>query len=152
MINPLNLNLKYRGETGAKTIKEYLKITEDKANEIIPIINKTYDRSTLTQDVILKSGFSFSGDRKYFVARNNTFDLNVMILSEETLSPSTFTVVANLSTENAPLRDLFFAMYCDDGVGGNPTSGVARITTTGNIEVRPTNNVKRVAIHQTWIR
>lgn len=152
MINLLNLNLKNKGESGAKTIKEYFQLLEDKTNEMIPIINETYDRSTLTQDVILKSGFSFSGDRKYFVARNNTFDLNVMILSEEALSPSTFTSVAKISEEYAPLRDLFFSIYCDDGVGGNPTSGVARITTTGNIEVRPTNNVKRVAIHQTWIR
>lgn len=35
MINPLDLNLKYKGQDGARTIKEYLTLIEKKVNDLI---------------------------------------------------------------------------------------------------------------------
>lgn len=114
--------------------------------------NTAITRSTLTPEITMKSGYSVDSDRRYFVARNNTFDLDIMIASANDLS-TTLTTVATISSDHTPLRDVFFVAFSDNGVGAGFAAAICRITTSGNIDVAALQSgIKRINVKNTWIR
>lgn len=128
----------------------------DKIDELVDNVNSVETtaivRSTLTPEITMKSGYSYDSDRRYFVARNNTFDLDVMIYSNTDL-PTTLTTVATISADHAPLRDVFFTIFSDNGVGAGFAAAICRITTSGNIDVAALQSgIKRINVKNTWIR
>ena len=150
-IEKLDLDWKNKGESGyenSKMNKIKMKDITDKIDEIIEV---TENRSTITQDVMMKSGYSLDSDRRYFVARNNSYDIDLMITADS--FPTTLVTVATISSENAPLRDLFFPIFADNNLGANFQSAICRITKEGNIDVAAINqNVKRVNVRHSWMR
>ena len=121
-------------------------------NEFNSVKNTSITRLTLTPEITMKSGYSYDSDRRYFVARNNTFDLDVMIYSNTNL-PTTLTTVATISAEHAPLRDVFFTIFSDNGVGAGFAAAICRITTSGNIDVAAlSSGIKRINVKNTWMR
>lgn len=134
---------------GATTMNTFQNNIE---NEFNSVKNTSITRLTLTPEITMKSGYSYDSDRRYFVARNNTFDLNVMIYSNTNL-PTTLTTVATISADHAPLRDIFFTIFSDNGVGAGFAAAICRITTSGNIDVAAlSSGIKRINVKNTWMR
>ena len=154
-IEKLNLDWKNKGESGyenSKINKAKMKKITDKIDEIIENVE---NRGTITQDVIIKSGYSLNDERRYFVIRNNSFDLDLMITVTDISNsfPTTLTTIATISSANAPLRDLFFPIFADNNNGSEFQTAICRITKEGNIDVAALNqNVKRVNVRQGWMK
>lgn len=137
---------------GATTMNTFQNNIE---NEFNSVKDTSITRSTLTTSVVMKSGYNLNDERKYFVARNNMFDLNLMmsISNLENSFPTVLTTVATIPAEYAPLRDLFFPVFADNNNGSQFQTAICRITKDGSIDVAATTSqVKRVDVRHVWMR